>query len=294
MIRSPLEVCRERKWETAAVSFAVIVVLAIPLSLSLISLTAYETAEQWLSRYTPIVYLAPGTSDEAAAKLAAEVRAWPLVANADVRAPGDAYRALEARLGADSMQQLGVTEGMLPTSIVLQPAVAVIGHIDLVARTSGLEARMEVDSVEVPSASAMRVVHFAALGMLLAVVLAILGLASAAILLLSFFERLRSVDDETDRVLALFGAHPSELRRPSLVRGLAIGAGCGAAVSGGAVMGLLVWQLYGPHVVGIDVSLPVAAWSAAAIPLVLVPVIAFVAAWRASARPVQIWRRAHA
>lgn len=294
MIRSPLEVCRERKWETAAVSFAVVVVLGIPLGFTLFALAAYDAAEQWLESYTPIVYLAPDTSEEAANKLAQEIAEWPLVAAATVRTAEEAHGALEERLGVDSIQHLGVTAGMLPTSIVLSPAVPVAGHIDLVARASALEARMEVDAVEVPSSSAMRVVHFAALGGVVAALLALLGIGAAAVLLLSFFERLRNVDDETDRVLALFGAHPSELRRPSLLRGLAVGTACGVAVSCAACFGLLVWQLYAPHVVGVDVSLPVVAWSVAAAPLVLVPVIGFVTAWRASSRPVTIWRRAHA
>ncbi len=294
MIRSPMEGCRERKWETASVSFAVVVVLAVPLAIALFAFSAHEAAREWLADYTPIVYLAPQTSPESAAALADELSEWPLVASAAVREPAEARVALIERLGEDAVESLEITDGMLPTSIVIEPAVPVAGHIDLVSRVSGLEARMEVDAVEVPSSDATQVVHFAAYGLAVAVTLSVLGFFAALILLLSFFQRLRKDDDDTDRVLALFGARPAELRRPTLVRGLVVGGWCGAAVTAAGAFSLLLWQLYAPAVAGVEVSASIAAWSTVMIPLVAVPFLGFVAAWHASSGQVQILRGRYA
>jgi cell division protein FtsX len=294
MIRSPLEVCRERKWETAAVSFAVVVVLAIPLSIALVSLCTRSAVEDWLGEYTPIVYLQPETSPEAATELANEIAEWPLVATASVREPKQAHADLVRRLGDESVEELGVTVGMLPASVVIEPSVPVVGHIDLVSRVAGLDARMEVHSVEIPSSEAMQAVELTATALVVAGLLALFGLFAAAVLILSYLERLRRGDDESDRVFALFGAYRSELRRPTIVRGLAMGAWCGAIVTFVSCFGLLAWQIYAPHVMGVDISLPGGAWSVAVTPVLLVPIIGFFVAVHASREPVRIWRRSHA
>lgn len=294
MIRSPLEVCRERKWETMAVSFAVIVVLAIPLSIALVSLCTRSAVEDWLGEYTPIVYLQPQTSSEAAGELADEVRQWPLVADAVVRPPTEAHGDLVRRLGEGSVEELGVTPQMLPASVVVEPSVPVVGHLDLVSRVAGLEARMEVHSVELPSSEAMEAVQLTATALVVAALLSLFGVFAAAVLLLSYLERLRRGDEESDRVTALFGAYRSELRRPTIVRGLAIGAACGAFVTFVGCFGLLAWQMYAPHLLGVDISLPGGAWSVAVTPVLIVPVVGFFAAVYASREPVRIWRRSHA
>jgi cell division protein FtsX len=294
MIRSPLEAVRERKWETASVSFAVVVVLAIPISIALASLCTRSAVEDWLREYTPIVYLQPETSPEAAEELAAEVGSWPLVASSTIRQPKQAHGDLVRRLGEESVQELGVTPGMLPTSIVIEPSVPVLGHIELVSRVAGLQARMEVHSVELPSSEAMRAVELTATALIAAALLAIFGVFAAGVLILSYLERLRRGEDESDRVFALFGAYRSELRRPTIVRGLAIGGWCGAIVAFVGCFGLLAWQMYAPHLMGVDISLPTGAWSVAVTPLLIVPIVGFFAAVRASRQPVRIWRRSHA
>lgn len=293
MIRSPMEICRERKWETASVTFAVIVVLAIPLCIALVGLCGHSAAEDWLRSYTPVVYLEPDASAEDAASIAREIGEWSLVEEATVRDPAGAHAALVERLGEDTVTELGITPAMLPTSILVRPSIPVAGHIDLVSRVSGLEARLEVDAVEVPSSEAMRVVNFAAIGIGVAGVMGGFGLLAAALLLLSFLERLRARDDESDRVLALFGAYDSQLRRPTLIRGVSLGAACGVVVAVLGCIGLLGWQLWAPHVLGIEISLPAAAWSVVGSPAIIVPLIGLLAAWFAVRPPVQIWRRGH-
>lgn len=275
-------------------TFAVVVVVAIPVVLALTALCAQSAATQWLSSYTPIVYLEADTSGASAQALAQELGEWSLVKEAVVRAPEDAHAVLVARLGADVVTELGITPTMLPTSIVLEPALPVVGHIDLVSRVAGLEARAEVDAVEVPSSDAMQVVTLAGVGLGVAAFLALFGLFAALALLLGYLERLRRADEDVDRVVALFGAYSGELRRPTLVRGLALGTACGIFVSLGGAVALLSWQLWSVNLVGTASSAPAVAWSVVASPVLLIPILGLVAAFAASRTPVQIWRGAHA
>lgn len=293
MIRPPLEACRERKWETIAVSFAVIVVLAIPLSIGLAAICARSAAADWLRAYTPIVYLQPDVTDQQTQALAREVTGWRFVDKAEVRTPQQAAADLEHRLGKGAVRELGITAPMLPTSIVVHPAVPIAGHIDIVSRVAGLQARQEVDSVEVPSSGAMRAIRYAAFGLGIGALLGLGGLVAALVLLLSFLTRLRETDDEVDRVLALFGARTGALRRPTIIRGLAVGGWCGLIVTFVGCGGLVAWRFWAPAVMGIHLSLPNVVWPVVASPLLIVPLVGFLSGVGASREPVQIWRRAN-
>ena len=123
MIHPPLQACRQRKWETAAVTFAVVVVVAIPIALAALAMSSPVAAERWLSSYEPIVYLETSTSAEEAEALRAEIEAWSLVQSAEVRSPVEAHKVLQKRLGEGVVGDLGVTPAMLPTSVVVHPAV---------------------------------------------------------------------------------------------------------------------------------------------------------------------------
>lgn len=293
MIRSPLDACRERSWETLAVAFAVVVVLAIPLSIALTSICARSAAEGWLASYTPMIYLEPDAESEAVESLRDEIANWPLVESATVRTAEQAHGDLVARLGEETVTELGVSAEMLPRSISIAPSVPVAGHIDLVSRVSGLEARVEVDTVEVPSSEAMRALEFAGVGLAFGALLALFGLLSAGLLLASYLKRLRALDEESDRVLALFGAYERDLRKPTLWRGVSLGGACGVLVALLGSVGLVSWRVWAPHVVGFDVTLPTIAWPVAAAPLLVVPIVGAIAALAATRDRVQIWRRAH-
>lgn len=294
MIHPPLEACRQRKWETIAVAFAVVVVVSIPVSLAVFALCAQSAATQWLASYTPIVYLEPGTTEAQAEALASEISGWSLAESATVRTPQVAHSTLNERLGADLVEQLGITPSMLPMSILVEPSMPVVGHIDLVSRVSGLEARMEVDGVEVPSSDAMQVITVAGAVLALAALFALFGLLAAMVLLLSYLERLRGADADVDRVTALFGAYSSDLRRPTFVRGLAIASGCGMLISVGGAVLLLGWQVSSVHLLGAASGPSTTTWGVVALPVLVLPIVGFFAAWFASREPVQIWRRAHA
>lgn len=294
MIQPPLQACRQRKWETLAISFAVVVVIAIPVTLAAFALSARSAAESWLSSYAPIVYLDGNVSAEEAEALRAELNDWPLVASATLRKPQDAHEMLAARLGQGVVDDLGVTPAMLPLSIVLDPAVPFVGHVNLVARVAGLEARPEVDAVEVPSAAAAEVVGVAGAGLGFAVLLAVLGVFAALALLFGYLRGLRQQDRDIDRVTALFGAHPAQLRRPTFVRGATIGVACGIALSAVGAVSLLAWQLWAGELLGVGVSASLTAWAVVLSPTVVVPLLGLVAAWFASLERVQIWERRYA
>lgn len=294
MIQAPLEACRARRWETAAVCFALMVVTAIPMTLGVSAICAREAATDWLEGYAPVVYLVPGTSAETANKLAAELAEWPSVAQAELREPKDAHAVLTARLGEELVTELGVTPAMLPRSIVLEPSVPLVGHIDMVARVAGLEARADVDAVDVPSPAAMDVIEAASAGLVLAALAAVLGLFAALVLLFGYLKRLRVADADVDRVVALFGAYRGDLARPTFVRGLSVAGACGVVVSAGGALMLLGWHLWSPGLLGVATAAPFAAWSTVASVAVLLPLVGFLAAWAAAREPVRIWGRAHA
>lgn len=294
MIQPPLQACRQRKWETLAISFAVVVVVAIPVALAALAICSQAAATRWLSSYAPIVYLDGNVTAEEAAALRAEVEAWPLVQSATLRQPEDAHNTLVARLGQGVVEDLGVTSAMLPSSIVVEPAVPFVGHIDLVARVSGLEARPEVDAVEVPGTDAMDVLGVASVGLGFAALLAALGVFAALVLLFGYLRRLREQDRDLDRVTALFGAYQSQLRRPTLVRGATVGSACGVLLVIGGVTALLGWQLWASELLGTAVSASLAAWSVVLSPGLVVPLLGLLAAWFASVERVQIWERHHA
>lgn len=272
MIQSPMQICRERKLETLAVVFALILALLVPGMLGLAALLGGSTASSWLQAYEPIVYLEAGVDDDAAEALRAEVEGWSTVASARIRGPKEAHAALADRLGEETVQGLGVAPGMLPTSLVLEPAAPVAGHIDLVSRVSALEARMEVDAVDVPSSGALRVLVLVGIAWAAAIGLGLLGLLACAVLLFDYLRRLREAEDDLLAVLEVFGASPGSLRRPTIVRGAVLGLWAGAGVSGVLVTSVLLWQSYAPALLGVEAVAAVGAWPLAIAPLLVGPV----------------------
>ena len=105
---------------------------------------------------------------------------------------------------------------------------------------------------------------------------------------------MREADSELDRVVALFGAYQSQLRRPTFVRGLTVGGACGAMLVSVGTVSMLTWQVWASDVLGTAVSSSVAAWTVVLSPGLLLPLLGLVAAWFASLEKVQIWERKHA
>ena len=294
MIDAPLEACRSRRLETAGVALAIIVLLAFPTALALTALCTHGAATQWLAEYRPVVYLTADAQAADADALASEIAAWPLAADAQVRAPAQARADLSTRLGENVVSDLGISPAMLPYSVLVTPRYPVVGHVDLVARVSGLQARPTIDAVEVPSSDAVNLLTACAFGLGIAALFAIFGALAALGLLIGYLHRLRANERDLERVMALLGTRRSRLRRPTIVRGLALGTSSGLLVSTGAAAALLAWQLFGGAAVGASVITPSTAWAVACAPLFAIAMIGLVAGMAASARRVPVHGGAHA
>lgn len=241
-----------------------------------------DAARSYLQAYRPIVYLSADAESAEADELARELAAWPTVDDARVRTPDDAFAALQERLGNQEVAKLGVSAKMLPFSVILEPSTPVMGHLDLIASVSGLEARMEVESIDVPSPQAAQTLSFVRwllwLGALLLVVLVVTGIGQGRAYLLHLEDEL-AVESE---LLALFGAPPASLSRATLVRGVTLGVWAGAIAFAGLFVVLLMWQDARAAIVGISHGSTAWSWAAVAVPLVFGPLFGLIAAWIAN------------
>jgi hypothetical protein len=289
MLRPANDALRQRKAETATTVAVLAFALFLPCMVVLAAAFVGDAARSYLQAYQPIVYLSADADSTEADGLAAELGGWPMVAEAQVRTPNDAFKALHERLGSQEVAQLGVSATMLPYSVVLKPSTPVIGHLDLIASVSGLEARMEVESVDVPSPKAAQTLSFVRwllwLGALLLVVLVVTGLGQASVYLLRLEDELATESE----LLALFGASPAKQRRATLVRAVTLGAWAGAVAFGGLLVMLLMWQDARPVLVGTSHGASTWSWLAVAVPLGLGPLFGLVAGWIANrSRPIDV------
>jgi len=284
MIRSPLHVCRERKIDTGAAVVAVTLSLLLPSLLLLGGVCARASATAWLEAYRPVVYLQSGTTDADAKALADELSGWASVHGATVRDPADAYASLVDRIGEDRVGDLGLSPDLMPTSIVVEPAMPVAGHIDLTSRITALQIRQEVESVSVPTSSAMNVLSLSGVVLTLAAILALTALLAGGIVSFDYLRRMREVEGEMNALAVLFGAYPSEVRRPTLVRGMVVGAACGVACTLLLVGALVAWRWEAAGVLGIAATIPATAWPLAAAPLLVGPIWGLVVGWLAAGR----------
>jgi hypothetical protein len=287
MLRPANDALRRRKAETATTIAVLAFALILPCMAVLAAAFVGDAARSYLEAYQPIVYLSSDAGSDEADEIAAELGGWPTVDDATVRTPDDAFAVLQERLGNQEVAKLGVSAKMLPYSVSLEPSTPVLGHLDLIAAVSGLEARMEVESIDVPSPRAAQTLSFVRwllwLGGVLLVVLVATGIGQGRAYLLRLEDELQ---DESE-LLALFGAPPAKLSRATLVRGVTLGAWAGAVAFGGLFVLLLLWQDARPAVLGIAHGTSAWSWSAwswvaVAVPLVLGPLFGLIAAWIAN------------
>jgi cell division protein FtsX len=294
MIDAPLDACRARRLETAGVALAIVVLLAFPTALALTALCTESAASQWLAEYRPVIYLTADAQPADAEALAQEIETWPLASQAAVRTPSQARGELATRLGHEVVDDLGITQQMLPHSVLVTPKYPVVGHVDLVSRVTGLKARPTVDAVEVPSSDAVGLLTACAVGLGVATLLALFGMLAAFGLLVGFLHRLRASERDLERVLALLGTGQSKLRRPTVIRGVTVGVSSGLLVSASAAAALLAWQLFGLAAVGASVVTPTVAWLVACAPMFIIAALGLFAGIVASSRRVPVHGGAHA
>lgn len=242
MLRPPLQSLYDRKKRTFLTATMLAVALIIPVVLALSATTTFSIARQKLDNYRPIIYLTTDASPEAAKQLQNEISQWNSVANVIQRSPADALQQLETRLGSEHVRDLGLTQEMLPNSLILEPKIPLAGHIQLIARVAGLEARMEVDSVDIPSADALKTLRLTGLATAATCFLLLMLTLSALNALASFLRSLEHHERHELAILELFGADDSALRRPSLIRGITIGLWSGIAATILTALTLVIWQ----------------------------------------------------
>ena len=273
MIRPAVDALKARRFETLAVTLLLSLAAMLPGALAISGANAHAHASGWLEAYQPVIYLEPeGVAQAQVQALRAEVEAMPMVRTARLRAPDQALEELRAKLGPERVQQLGLSEAMMPTSLVLEPMVPLHGHIQLAARVSGLEAREMVHAVDVPSASALRLMEAARATVMLSGLIVLLLTLVATVLLATFLRRLR--DDERDEIalLEMFGASRSDLVRPTMLRGAALGLCAGLLASGSLLMGQLMVGRWAALISGVAAS-TLWIWALVLSPLILLPVL---------------------
>lgn len=242
MLRPPLQSLYDRKKRTILTASMLAVALVIPVILALGATTTFSIARQKLDSYRPIIYLTTGASQDAAEQLRDEISQWSTVASVTKRSSADALQQLEKRLGPEHVRSLGLTKEMLPNSLIVEPKIPLAGHIQLIARVAGLEARMEVDSVDIPSPDALKTLRLTGLATAATCFLLLMLTLSALTALANFLRTLEHHERHELAILELFGADDSALRRPTLLRGIAVGLWSGIAATSLVSLALVIWQ----------------------------------------------------
>ena len=242
MLRPPLQSLYDRKKRSILTATMLAVALVIPVVLALGATTTFSIARQKLDSYRPIIYHTTDASADAGEQLRDEISQWPTVASVTKRSSADALQQLEKRLGPEHVRSLGLTKEMLPNSLIIEPKIPLAGHIQLISRVAGLEARMEVDSVDIPSASALRTLRLTGIATAATCFLLLMLTLSALTALANFLRTLEHHERHELAILELFGADDSALRRPTLIRGIAIGLWSGVAATALVGLSLVIWQ----------------------------------------------------
>ncbi|MFW5968631.1 MAG: permease-like cell division protein FtsX [Persicimonas sp.] len=256
--------------------------LLLPSALALVACVTTEVADGYLDAFRPVVYLEAGAQTDEADALVDELQSWSAVKSATVRTPGEAHADLNERLGPDETARLGVDEGMLPYSIVVEPTVPVFGHARLLADVSALEVRSHIARVDIPSGKAVEALSVArwmlAFGILLAVGSLLAGLGH----LRDSLVRRAEHDAERRRLLEMFGATPGSLSRPILTGGVTVGAVAGVAATVALGLVLAVWYGAQPQLIGQSFRGSGGVWLTLFVPMAVGPLIGLAAGWLAN------------
>lgn len=223
MIRPPLEALKRRPLETLCLAALLALAFALPGTVAIISLMTQHTTQHWLSQYEPHLYVSPTATPEQVQALSAEISTWDGVAKVIHRSPTQAIESLEKRLGKEHVQHLGLGPSMMPTSLIIQPRVPVIDHLNVIAKASGLEARPTITTVDVPSAQTSDLLQTTKTFALSAMVIMIVLYLIALFLLGAMLHRLVGDEHKELALLEQFGASPLSLVRASWIRGATMG-----------------------------------------------------------------------
>lgn len=235
MLRPPLAALTSRPVESLSLVLLLACALTLPGAVSMGAMMTQTSAQAWLERYEPTVYLDAHATPEQVRELQKELGAWSSVERAQLRSPEGAVETLRARLGEEAVEHLGIGPAMMPTSILLKPKVALRDHVQLIAAVQGLEARDAVASVDVPSAQSSKMLHAAHATAWAALVCMLMLWVLSLGLLWAFLRRVLKDEHQEMALLEQFGASGFSLVRAHWVRGAAMG-GVGGVVACGALL----------------------------------------------------------
>jgi cell division protein FtsX len=216
-----------------------------------VSALAAKHVDAWTVRpgdgASMVVYLGESVDDVTAQKLLRELRGLPGVEHAELVAPEESAKRLQAALGSDASLMEGVDVGSLPASVEVTLAPGVREVVAMSPTVRALRGAPGVEDVVLDEPSEDRT--SAALGTVRTVVWTGAALLAGLALIMAFATiRLRlDRDPEEQRVAHMLGAGPGYMIVPSILAGMLIGA-IAALIAGVAIVSAL--HAYGDAIVG--------------------------------------------
>lgn len=236
MLRSPLVAPGKRRVWTACVLLGLAATLSLGGMLALGSGQLARAQQSAATQYWPAIYVEGQPESAQLDVLIAEVEGWSRVSQVHRRSPDESMELLRQRLGEEEVRRMGLDASLLPVVLEVEPSALGQGSEALAARVAALEVREEVVAVDLPESQALEAMaawRAIRAGVWLAWALALMG---ALMGLGGLLWRLREEERAEQAMLEQFGASRVALGRPTLIRGLVLGAAAGALAAPATLM----------------------------------------------------------
>lgn len=237
-MRSPLVALGAHRLWTASVVLGLGALLSLGGVLGLASAQLEEAQESSAQQFWPAIYVEGQPESAQLEALIVELEGWPRVSAVHQRSPDESMALLRGRLGDEEVRRMGLDASLLPVVLEVEPSVGTWKAEALVAQVAALEVREEVVGVDLPETPALEAMAaWGALGtgVWMGWALALLG---ALMGLGGLLWRLREEERAEQAMLERFGASRAALCRPTLMRGLVLGAAAGLLAASGTLVAL--------------------------------------------------------
>ena len=239
MLRSPLESLGRHRLATVGVVMALAASMWLMAALGASVVQIQAGAVAWWEQFVPVVYLEEGVDEAEVAYLREEIEEWSAVASVTVETADEFVDRLKAEFGTEEVEAMGVEASMMPTALIVEPRVWQIGEAELVARLEAMEVRRSVMDVEAPEPGVLSWME-SGRSLLIGAVVAVVVVAGASLVgMVGLLRNIQHRHRRENHLLEVFGASPGALRRPTVIRGLALGTAGGLM----AALGFLPWAL---------------------------------------------------
>lgn len=199
-----------------------------------------QGTQSWWEQFGPAIFLESSVETEEVQSLGEEIESWSQVSSVYVEPPEEVADRLKEAVGRQEFEAMKVDESMMPTVLVVEPVLWRPGEVDLAARLEAMEVRQSVIEVDTPDPEALSWLERGRKLVVGAVVVVLLGSGGAAIGVGSFLRRIQRRQRRENYLLEIFGASPKRLRRPTMVRGMVLGAVAGL-MAGVAFLPWAIW-----------------------------------------------------